>query len=174
MTIEIGQTAPAFSLKDQSGQVVSLSDFAGEKAVALVFYPFTFTASAKASCASSATTSRTFTDAGVQVLACSCDSPFAQKQWAAQQGYQFPVLSDFWPHGEVAKAYGVFDDTRGCAIRATFVIDKNGVVVDTLPDPRPRDRPGRAATKRRWPSSEPVGRPRRTPDAVRLRACASP
>ena len=69
------------------------------------------------------------------MLACSCDSQFAQKQWAAQQGYQFPVLSDFWPHGEVAKAYGVFDETRGCAIRATFVIDKDGVVVDTFQTP---------------------------------------
>jgi mycoredoxin-dependent peroxiredoxin len=135
MTIVIGQTAPAFSLKDQSGEMVSLSDYAGTKAVALVFYPFTFTGVCEGELCQLRDDFSDFTDAGVQVLACSCDSPFAQKQWAAQQGYQFPVLSDFWPHGEVAKAYGVFDDTRGCAIRATFVIDKSGVVVDTFQTP---------------------------------------
>ena len=135
MTIEIGQTAPAFSLKDQSGEMVSLSDYAGTKAVALVFYPFTFTGVCEGELCQLRDDFTDFTDAGVQVLACSCDSPFAQKQWATQQGYQFPVLSDFWPHGEVAKAYGVFDETRGCAIRATFVIDKAGIVVDTFQTP---------------------------------------
>jgi len=132
MAIETGQTAPAFSLKDQSGAVVSLSDFAGKQAVALVFYPFTFTGVCEGELCRLRDDYSEFTDAGVQVLACSCDSPFAQKQWAAQQGYQFPVLSDFWPHGEVAKAYGVFNEERGCANRATFVIGKDGVVVDTF------------------------------------------
>jgi len=135
MTIEIGQTAPAFSLKDQNGTVVSLSDFAGQQAVALVFYPFTFTGVCEGELCRLRDDYSEFTDAGVQVLACSCDSPFAQKQWAAQQGYQFPVLSDFWPHGEVARAYGVFNEERGCAIRATFLIDTAGVVVDTFQSP---------------------------------------
>ena len=132
MAIETGQTAPGFSLKDQSGAVVSLSDFAGKQAVALVFYPFTFTGVCEGELCRLRDDYSEFTDAGVQVLACSCDSPFAQRQWAAQQGYQFPVLSDFWPHGEVAKAYGVFNEERGCANRATFVIGKDGVVVDTF------------------------------------------
>jgi peroxiredoxin len=135
MAIDIGQQAPDFSLKDQRGEVVSLSDYAGKQAVALVFYPFTFTGVCEGELCRLRDDFSEFADAGVQVLACSCDSPFAQKQWAEQQGYQFPVLSDFWPHGAVAKAYGVFNEERGCANRATFVIDQQGKVVDTFQSP---------------------------------------
>lgn len=135
MAIEIGQTAPEFSLKDQNGEMVSLSDFKGKQPVALVFYPFTFTGVCEGELCRLRDDYSEFTDAGVQVLACSCDSAFAQKQWAAQQGYQFPVLSDFWPHGEVAKAYGVFNEALGCANRATFLIGADGTVVDTFESP---------------------------------------
>ena len=66
------------------------------------------------------------------MLAVSCDSPFAQKKWADDQGFGFPVLSDFWPHGAVSRAYGVFNETVGAAMRATFVIDRAGKVVATF------------------------------------------
>ena len=135
MAIEIGQTAPEFSLKNQDNEVVSLSDFAGTQAVALVFYPFTFTGVCEGELCAIRDDYSAFTDAGVQVLALSCDTRFAQKQWADQQVYQFPVLSDFWPHGEVAKAYGVFNDALGCANRATFLIGADGTVVDTFATP---------------------------------------
>ena len=135
MTIEIGQTAPEFSLKNQDNEVVSLSDFAGSQAVALVFYPFTFTGTCEGELCAIRDDYSEFNDAGVQVLACSCDTRFAQKQWADKQGYQFPVLSDFWPHGEVAKAYGVFNETAGCANRATFLIGADGVVGDSFASP---------------------------------------
>lgn len=130
MAIEVGQEAPDFELKDPAGEVVKLSSFRGEKAVALVFYPFTFTGVCEGELCSLRDDYSAFEDAGVQVLAVSCDSRFAQKLWAEQQGYQFPVLSDFWPHGEVARAYGVFNEALGCANRATFLIDADGVVVD--------------------------------------------
>ena len=135
MAIEIGQPAPEFSLKDQTGEMVSLSDFRGKQSVALVFYPFTFTAVCEGELCRLRDDFSEYTDAGVQVLACSCDTPFAQKQWATQQGYQFPVLSDFWPHGAVAKAYGVFNEERGCANRGTFLIDTGGIVVDVFVSP---------------------------------------
>jgi mycoredoxin-dependent peroxiredoxin len=135
MAIEIGQPAPEFSLKDQTGELVSLSDFRGKQPVALVFYPFTFTAVCEGELCRLRDDFSEYTDAGVQVLACSCDTPFAQKQWATQQGYQFPVLSDFWPHGAVAKAYGVFNEERGCANRGTFLIDADGTVVDVFVSP---------------------------------------
>ena len=61
-------------------------------------------------------------------IAISCDSPFTQKVFAERENYQFPVLSDFWPHGATAKAYGVFEESRGCALRGTFIIDKSGVI----------------------------------------------
>jgi peroxiredoxin len=132
MALEPGTEAPDFTLKDQDGNDVSLSSFRGDKAVTLVFYPFTFTGVCEGELCAIRDDYAEFEAAGVQVLACSCDTRFAQAQWATQQDYQFPVLSDFWPHGEVAKAYGVFNDALGCANRATFVIDRDGIVVDVI------------------------------------------
>lgn len=132
MAIAVGAPAPAFTLKDQNGEDVSLSDFAGEKAVALVFYPFTFTGVCEGELCQLRDDISTYEAAGVQVLAVSCDSKNSQKVWAEQQGYTFPLLSDFWPHGAVAQAYGVFNDTLGCAIRATFLIGTDGTIVDAF------------------------------------------
>ena len=132
MTIEIGEEAPDFELKDHNGDVVKLSSFRGNQAVALVFYPFTFTGVCEGELCALRDDFSQFESAGVQVLAVSCDSRHSQRVWAEQKGYQFPVLSDFWPHGQVAKAYGVFNEALGCANRATFVIDKTGTVVDTF------------------------------------------
>jgi peroxiredoxin len=132
MTIEIGQDAPDFTLKDQDGNDVTLSSFRGDKAVAIVFYPFTFTGVCEGELCELRDDNSQYTDAGLQVLAISCDSRHAHRVWAEQQGFTFPVLADFWPHGDVAKAYGVFNDELGCAIRATFIIGKDGKVVDTF------------------------------------------
>ena len=61
-------------------------------------------------------------------LGISCDTVFSLRVFAEQEGYQFSLLSDFWPHGEVARAYGVFLEERGAAIRGTFIVDKDGVL----------------------------------------------
>ncbi|MCC5952552.1 MAG: peroxiredoxin [Acidimicrobiia bacterium] len=135
MAIEIGQEAPDFELKDQSGSEVSLSAYRGTSSVAIVFYPFTFTGVCEGELCRLRDDYSEFENAGVQVLAVSCDSPFAQKKWAEEQGFTFPVLSDFWPHGEVAKAYGVFNEALGCANRGTFVINTEGVIVDSFESP---------------------------------------
>lgn len=132
MAIATGSPAPDFELTDQNGDKVSLADFRGEQAVALVFYPFTFTGICEGELCQLRDDHSEFTDAGVQVLAVSCDSKNSQKVWAEQQGFGFPVLSDFWPHGAVAQAYGVFNEALGCANRATFVIAKDGTVVDAF------------------------------------------
>jgi peroxiredoxin len=152
MAIEIGDAAPDFTLKDQAGNDVTLSSFRGDKSVTLVFYPFTFTGVCEGELCQLRDDFRSYEQAGVQVLAISCDSRHAQRVWAEQQGYQFPVLSDFWPHGEVSKAYGVFNEALGCANRATFVIDKDGKVVDTFASPdlgtaRPAERYEEALAK---------------------------
>jgi peroxiredoxin len=132
MAIDIGQPAPAFTLKDQHGEMVSLSDFQGEKAVALVFYPFTFTGVCEGELCALRDDIADYEAAGVQVIAVSCDTPFAQKVWAEQKGWTFPVLSDFWPHGAVAQAYGVFNEAVGCANRGSFLIDRDGTIVDAF------------------------------------------
>lgn len=131
MAIDIGATAPDFELKDPAGEAVTLSQFAGTP-VLLVFYPFTFTGICEGELCRIRDDYSAFEDTGVQVLAVSCDSRHAQRIWSEQQGYQFPVLSDFWPHGEVATAYGVFNDALGCANRASFLIGTDGAVVDTF------------------------------------------
>jgi peroxiredoxin (alkyl hydroperoxide reductase subunit C) len=135
MTLAAGTEAPEFTLKDQDGNEVSLSSFRGDRNVVLVFYPFTFTGVCQGELCNLRDDLSDFQNANAQVLAISCDSRFAQQQWAQQQGYNFPVLSDFWPHGEVSRAYGVFNEQLGAANRATFVIDKAGVISDVFESP---------------------------------------
>jgi mycoredoxin-dependent peroxiredoxin len=142
MTVEVGQEAPDFTLKDQNGDDVTLSRFRGNDNVVIVFYPFTFTGVCEGELCSLRDERADFDTHNAQLLAISCDSRHAQAMWAKQQGFTFPVLSDFWPHGEVARAYGVFNEALGCANRATFVIDKAGKVVATFASPdlgTPRD-----------------------------------
>ena len=132
MALEPGTEAPDFTLKDQDGNDVTLSSFRGDKAVTLVFYPFTFTGVCEAELCSLRDDLGRYEAADVQVLAISCDSKHSQRVWSEQQGFGFPVLSDFWPHGATAQAYGVFDQALGCAVRTTFLVDRAGVVVDTF------------------------------------------
>jgi peroxiredoxin (alkyl hydroperoxide reductase subunit C) len=132
MALEPGTDAPDFTLKDQDGNDVSLSSFRGDKAVALVFYPFSFSGICRGELCELRDDLSRYESADVQVLAISCDSKQVQKAWADAEGYQFPVLSDHWPHGETAKAYGVFNDAVGCAMRATFLVDKDGKIADAF------------------------------------------
>ncbi|MHB8438931.1 MAG: peroxiredoxin [Acidimicrobiales bacterium] len=132
MAITVGSPAPDFELPSSSGGTVSLASFKGNKSVVLVFYPFTFTGVCHGELCELRDDLSTFETAGVQVLAVSCDSVHSQRKWAEEEGYGFPVLSDFWPHGAVAQAYGVFNDQLGCANRNTFVIDPKGTVVATF------------------------------------------
>lgn len=128
MSVEVGQEAPDFTLRDQNREEVTLSSFRGEKAVLLVFYPFAFSGICTSELCQVRDELPSFENEAVQVIGISVDSTFALKSWAAQEGYLFPLLSDFWPHGEVAKAYGVFNEVAGMANRGTFLIDKQGVV----------------------------------------------
>lgn len=130
MSVDVGQESPDFTRKDQNGNDVTLSSFRGEKNVVLVFYPFTFTGICQGELCELRDDLSRYESEDAQVLAVSCDTKHAQKLWAEQQGYTFPLLSDFWPHGEISRAYGVFNEQLGCANRATFVIDKAGTVVD--------------------------------------------
>ena len=126
--ISVGETAPDFDLKDQHGNKIKLSSFKGDKNVVVLFIPFAFTGTCTGELCAIRDDLAAFQNDNVQVLAISCDSPFTQKVFAEQEGYKFPVLADFWPHGAAAKAYGIFNEDLGCALRGTFIIDKAGII----------------------------------------------
>ena len=126
--LEIGQAAPEFELMNQHGEKISLASFKGEKAVVLLFYPFAFSGTCTGELCALRDDLSAFQNDDVQLLAISCDHMFSQRAFAEQEGYKFPVLSDYWPHGAVAKSYGVFEEARGCAKRGSFVIDKAGIL----------------------------------------------
>jgi mycoredoxin-dependent peroxiredoxin len=126
--VEVGAQAPDFTLNDYNKQPVTLSSFRGERNVLLVFYPFAFSGICTGELCQVRDELAAYEDENVQVIGVSVDTPFSLKAWAAQEGYQFPLLSDFWPHGQVAQAYGVFNEDAGLATRGTFLIDTEGVI----------------------------------------------
>ena len=128
MPVEAGQEAPDFTLRDQHGESVTLSSYRGTKNVVLVFFPWAFTGTCTGELAVLRDRLPEFVNDDTATLAVSCDSVFAQRVFAEREGYVFPLLSDAWPHGAVAQAYGVFVEEKGAALRGTFVIDKAGVV----------------------------------------------
>ena len=130
--LAVGQAAPDFTLKDQYGKDVSLSDYKGVKNVVLVFYPFAFSGICTGELCEIRDDLGAFESDQVQVLALSCDHMFTQRAWSDAQGFFFPVLSDFWPHGRTAQAFGVFDHSGGFSTRGTFLIDSDGVVRWTM------------------------------------------
>ncbi|MGI9085453.1 MAG: peroxiredoxin [Aeromicrobium sp.] len=126
MALAIGDPAPVFTLKNQHGEDVSLSSFHGESAVVLVFFPFAFSGICTGEFGEIRDKAAELD--GAEMLAVSCDHFFANRAFADAQGLEFSVLSDFWPHGEVSRAYGIFNEVVGVAERGTYVIDRQGVV----------------------------------------------
>jgi mycoredoxin-dependent peroxiredoxin len=132
--------APDFRLRDQFGQDVSLSSFAEKKSVALVFFPWAFSNVCTSEMAGIRDRLSDFLTFDTEVLAISTDPTYSLRVFADTDGLNFSLLSDFWPHGAVASAYGVFDPELGVARRSSFVIDRTGIVRwsvhNALPDPR--------------------------------------
>src|SRR3954462_1435862 len=128
MSLSVGDRAPEFSLPDQDKQVVSLAELRGTP-VLLVFYPFAFSGKCTGELCQLRDELANYTDAGVRVLAISTDPVFSLKAFRDAEGFGFPLLSDFWPHGGTAQAYGAFNEKAGMAQRATFLVDPEGTVV---------------------------------------------
>ena len=122
-----GEPAPDFSLTDTHGAPVRLADLRGTR-VALVFVPFAFSGVCTDELCELRDNLEVFTAAGVRLLVVSCDPVHSLRAWGEHEGYTFDLLSDFWPHGAAAAAYGVFDAERGRALRGSFLIDADGVV----------------------------------------------
>ena len=128
MSLTVGQVAPDFTLKNQFGEDVTLSSFRGKKNVVIVFYPFAFSGICTGELCALRDDLAAYQNENTELLAISCDAMYSQKSFAEQEGYKFSLLADFWPHGQTSKAYGVFNEDRGLAIRGTFVVDKEGVL----------------------------------------------
>jgi peroxiredoxin (alkyl hydroperoxide reductase subunit C) len=128
MPLAPGTKAPDFTLKDQNNQEVRLSAFHDRKAVLLVFYPLTFTGTCRGELTEIRDNIDLYVHEDLQTVAVSVDSVYAHKVWSLEQGFEFPLLADFWPHGGVAQQYEVFNDQAGFANRGTFLIDREGVI----------------------------------------------
>lgn len=122
----IGNEAPDFTLRDQFGQDVRLSDFRGRKAVVLMFFPFAFTGVCTGELSGVRDRLDEFLTFDTEVLALSCDSVYSLRTFAETEGLNFPLLSDWWPHGAVARSYEVFDEVKGAPHRSSYVIDREG------------------------------------------------
>jgi len=140
MAVEVGDKAPDFELKDHHGATVKLSSFAGQKNVVLVFYPLAFSGVCTGELRAMRDEFPEVSRDDVELLTASVDSTFTLRAWADAEHFQFELLSDFWPHGAVAREYGVFDENLGIATRGTFIIDKNGVVRWKVVNPVPQAR----------------------------------
>jgi mycoredoxin-dependent peroxiredoxin len=138
--VEIGRPAPDFILRDQHGRTVTLSSYAGHKAVVVVFYPWAFSRVCGSELRALRDALPRFENDDVQLLAVSCDPMFSLRAYAEADDLTFPLLSDHWPHGGVATAYGVFNQATGAADRSTFIVDPAGTVVwsvhNAIPDAR--------------------------------------
>jgi len=128
MSLEVGDRAPVFSLKNQSGEMVSLADFAGKKNVLVMFYPFAFSGICTGEICEINEDLPKFQNDDVEMISISCDPHHALRAFAEKENIKTILLSDFWPHGAVAKEYGVFLEDLGFANRGTFLIDKSGIV----------------------------------------------
>jgi len=145
MPVEVGQAAPDFTLKDYNNEQFTLSEVLADKAVLLVFYPLAFSSTCTGELCALRDDPASFASEDVQAVAVSVDSPYSLKVFADREGYQFPMLSDFWPHGEIARLYGAFNDVTGFANRGTFLIDRAGVVRFGE-----MNEPGQARDPQRW------------------------
>ena len=130
--IETGSAAPEFDLRVEGSERVRLSDFRGRRNVLLVFHPFAWTPVCEEEARDLEENLPSFASAETDVILVACDPPASRQAWKEHLGLSYTLASDFWPHGEATKAYGVFDESKGASVRGTFLIDKEGVVVWSL------------------------------------------
>lgn len=122
-TLHPGAPAPHFLLRNQHGETVDLAQLRGRPSV-LMFYPFAFSRVCSAELAELDSRWSEITALGLRVCAISCDSIHTLRAYADEfGGVEFDLLSDFWPHGAAAEAYGAFDAQKGCPRRETWILD---------------------------------------------------
>lgn len=139
--VHVGEAAPDFLLRDQTRAKRSLADLAGAKAM-VIFMPFAFTNTCLGEMCTLRDNLHHLEASGTKFFVITTDTLHSNRRWAEDQGFEFPILSDFWPHGEVASAYGCFNPAIGVAMRSTYILDEAGVVKEIIATDRldtPRD-----------------------------------
>jgi peroxiredoxin len=131
-TIETGSEAPELDLQVEGPARVRLADYRGRRNVLLVFHPFAWTPVCEEEARDLQENLPSFESAETDVLLVSCDPPASRQAWKRHLGLTYTLASDYWPHGDAARAYGVFDEASGAPVRGTFLIDKDGLVVWSL------------------------------------------
>jgi peroxiredoxin len=139
--IEVGAPAPDFTLRDQDGEKTSLADFKGRK-VMLVFYPADFSPVCGDQFSIYQEVKPEIEEKGVELVGISVDSAWAHKAFQEKLGFDFTLLSDFEPKGEVSRAYGSYIDRVGTANRTLVLVDEQGRVAWTYESPSPGEFPG--------------------------------
>ena len=138
-TLGLGQAAPGFTARNQHGERLALSGLRGAPAV-IIFYPWAFSSICRDELAAVRDDHERFVALSARVLAVSCDAMYTLRAYADAEAIPFDLLSDHWPHGAIARAYGVFDEQAGCARRGTFVVDSAGLIswqqVNQINEPR--------------------------------------
>ena len=128
MALDVGQPAPDFALRNQHGQTVSLADFRGRKNVVVLFYPWAFSGVCTGELVEIRDHVGDLQNDTSELLAISCDPMYSLRAFAERDGLEFSLLSDFWPHGDVARQYGIFNQEIGISGRSTFIVDREGIV----------------------------------------------
>lgn len=131
MTVAVGDAAPHFELLDQNKNPVSLESLKGTRTL-LVFIPFPFTGVCDDEACLIRDNLAALKDLDANVVIITVHAVSVANKWATENGFEFPVLSDYWPHGVTAQAYGAFNEDRGAANRYTFVLDADGVVREII------------------------------------------
>jgi peroxiredoxin len=127
MSVEVGQEAPDFTVRDENGEEFTLSSLRGRNVV-LVFYPLAFSSMCTKELHDISAARDQYDAAGAEVIGISIDSPYALKAFKRDEDIKARLVSDFHPKGAVAKEYDAYIEEAGIATRATFVIDKDGKV----------------------------------------------
>lgn len=131
VTLQAGAKAPHFELRNQHRETVALRDLLGRRA-ALVFIPFAFTKTCEGELCEIRDNLHVFHRADARVVVITCDTTASNARWAADNRFEFDILSDFWPHGEVARAYDTFNEAFGYAKRTTYLLDASGTITDVV------------------------------------------
>jgi len=130
--LSVGAVAPSFALSNQFGKVVTLEELTADRATLLVFYPFAFSGICSGELQEIRDDLARFQNEHVGTVALSCDPMFTLRAWDDAEAFFFPLLSDFWPHGAVARDYGVFEESGGFATRGTFLVVPDGTIAWSL------------------------------------------